>query len=55
MVDFQQFPNQFVELLNLCQSSETAAMQGMGVQNAFLCVFELGMSGDAQFKIIQTN
>ena len=53
MVDFQQFPNQFVELLGLCQSSEAAAgMSGMGVQNAFLCVFELSMSGDAQFKII---
>ncbi len=30
-------------------------MSTMGVQNAFLCVFELGMSGDAQFKIVQTN
>ena len=56
MVDFQQFPNQFVELLNLCQSSEAAAaMPGMGAQNAFLAVFELSMSGDAQFKIVQTN
>ena len=45
MVDFQQFPNQFVELLNYCDGSS----------NAFACIFEVGMSGEGTFKIVQQN
>ena len=42
MVDFQQFPNQFVELLNYCDGSS----------NAFACIFEIGMAGEGTFKIV---
>ena len=52
MVDFQQFPNQFVELLNFCQSADQSEFQQ---QNAFVCVFEVGLSGEAIFKIVQQN
>ena len=31
-----------------------ASQTGM-VQNAFICIFELGVSGDALFKIVQQN
>ena len=43
MVDFQQFPNQFVELLNFCDNES----------QVFVVVFELGHSNDAIFKIVQ--
>lgn len=60
MVDFQQFPNQFVELLNFCQQSALEAQQpgsqsAMLAQNAFVCVLDIGMSGEAVLKIVQTN
>ena len=45
MVDFQQFPNQFVELLNFCDNES----------QAFVVVLELGQSNDAIFKIVQQN
>jgi hypothetical protein len=48
MVDFQQFPNQFVELLGLCESTAQS-------QAAFMCVLELGTANDAIFKIVQQN
>ena len=57
MVDFQQFPNQFVELLNFCQQSALEAQQpgsaqSAMAQNAFVCVLDLGMSGEAVLKIV---
>ena len=58
MVDFQQFPNQFVELLNLCQQSAMEQQQpnpGMQAQSAFVCVLDIGVSGEAVLKIVQTN
>ena len=42
MVDFQQFPNQFVELLNFCDNDS----------QAFVVVFEIGQSNEAIFKIV---
>lgn len=50
MVDFQQFPNQFVELLSFCDPASPNGQTG-----AFVCVFELGHSNEAVFKIVQTN
>lgn len=49
MVDFQQFPNQFVELLNLCHQSSHSGDMMMN----FVCILELSMSGDALLKIVQ--
>jgi hypothetical protein len=56
MVDFQQFPNQFVELINFCQrGAESFNGHPLMTQNAFVCVFEHGVSGEGLFKIVQQN
>ena len=44
MVDFQSFPAQFVELLQMC-----------GQQSQFVAILEVGVSADACFKIVQQN
>lgn len=50
-----------MELLNFCQQSALEAQQpgsqaaALMAQNAFVCVLDIGVSGEAVLKIVQTN
>ncbi len=57
IVDFQQFPGKFIELLEHCQVARRANMiaeEAVPAEN-FACVFQAGYSEAAVFNVVQIN